>query len=99
MYRTGYESTVPLRRLEEIEAEPLERIELRLPGNRPWTGYARVGDDLRALPVGSHLEAETGLFTWQLGPGFLGTHELLFTSDERTIPLRVHIRGGRSERR
>jgi hypothetical protein len=30
------------------------------------------------LPVGSHLAAETGQFTWAPGVGFVGTYDLVF---------------------
>jgi WD40 repeat protein len=62
-----------------LAGEELDRIEVRLDelGDSTWHGYLRVGDELRALPIGSHLDAR-GTFTWQPGVGFLGTYDLVF---------------------
>jgi hypothetical protein len=43
-----------------------------------YTGYMRAGSALFPLPIGSSLNAETGAFTWQPGPGFLGSYNLVF---------------------
>ena len=60
-----------------ITIEELERIEIHL-GNHLYTGYLSVGNQLRALPAGSTLDREKGIFYWQPGPGFLGEYQLLF---------------------
>jgi len=63
-----------------IRGEELDRFELRLgehAGER-YTGYVRVGPDLATLPVGSRLEATTGVFTWAPGVGFVGAYDLVF---------------------
>ncbi len=57
------------------------RIELRLArGSKGYryTGYLAAGKELRALPVGSSLDAGKGIFYWQTGMAFLGKYELLF---------------------
>ena len=43
-----------------------------------YTGHLRVGDGLAPLPVGSQLDAATGVFTWAPGVGFVGTYDLVF---------------------
>jgi hypothetical protein len=74
-----------------VAGEELDRIEVRLDefGDALWSGYLRVGRELRALPIGSHLDAR-GTFTWQPGVGFVGTYDLVFV---RTAP------GGTASRR
>ena len=74
-----------------VRGEELDRLELRLPiadGER-YTGYLRVGRELAPLPIGSHLDAASGHFTWQPGVGFVGSYEFLFTRS---------LRGGESAR-
>lgn len=90
VYRTGYGAAGSLRPLEGIEVEPLGRVEVQLPEGS-WTGYARVGAELRPLPVGSLPDGESGAFVWQLGPGFAGRHGLVFRSGEKTVPVEVEI--------
>ena len=70
--------------------EPLGRVEIELPEGR-WTGDSRGGAELRPLPVGSLLDAQSGVFTWQLGPGLAGRHELVFRSGEKTVPVEVRV--------
>ena len=43
-----------------------------------YLGYQVVGGERRPLPPGSTFDPETGIFSWQLGPGFLGRYELAF---------------------
>lgn len=44
------------------------------------TGYQAVGNDLRALPVGSTLAAEAGQFAWAPPVPFYGPFNLIFVS-------------------
>ncbi|MDW7760063.1 MAG: hypothetical protein SCM96_05425 [Acidobacteriota bacterium] len=67
------------------------------------TGFLVVGDELRTLPIGSRLDPRTGLFTWQLGPGFLGEYTLVFLRDHNnglndriTVKITVVPRSGSS---
>jgi hypothetical protein len=93
--RTGYDvdaplENVPLRgRTRRIVAHELEHIEIAVAPEQAivdgtqYEGYQVVNGMRRALPVGSTLDAATGLFTWQPGVGFLGTYQLRFV---RTAP-------------
>ena len=67
-----------------LRGEELDRFELLL-GEHPgetYAGYLRVGERLRPLPIGSHLERQTGRFTWSPGVGFVGTYDLVFVRSE-----------------
>ena len=63
-----------------ISGEELDRFELRLGGSAStrYAGYVRVGRALAPLPIGSHLDSQTGVFTWGTGVGFVGTYDLVF---------------------
>ncbi|MGE5342666.1 MAG: hypothetical protein ACM3SY_14420 [Candidatus Omnitrophota bacterium] len=68
-----------------IALSELERvvIDLSSPGaSSPVKGYARVGDQLNPLPVGSTLDEEQGIFYWQPGVGFIGEYRFVFFMDE-----------------
>ncbi len=41
-------------------------------------GYLRTSDGPSPLPVGSHLEPTTGVFTWAPGVGFVGSYDFVF---------------------
>ncbi|MGE5343627.1 MAG: BACON domain-containing protein [Candidatus Omnitrophota bacterium] len=69
--------------VESIEMNELGRVEIRLSdeGTSSMThfqGYMMVGDQFRALPVGSTLDREKGIFYWQPGPGFVGEYRFVF---------------------
>ena len=81
--------------LEPIELKELGRLELHLPGGQSWSAAFRVGDESRALPIGSTFDAEGGIFYWQLGPAFLGDFSLEFHSSDGTIlPVLVRVGAG-----
>jgi len=84
--RLGYADDAECRPLDRVtDLGPVDRLELQLPSEGTgWTGGVRVGEELRPLPVGSALDPESGVFTWQMVPGFLGAFRLEFT----------HPRGG-----
>ena len=42
------------------------------------TGYMVVGNELRALLIGSTLDKDRGIFFWQPGPGFVGNYRFRF---------------------
>jgi hypothetical protein len=72
-----------------VSIREVERVEVALgaellpkSAGSTYAGFLVVGEELRALPIGSTLDPQTGLFTWQLGPGFLGTYQLAFVRTE-----------------
>lgn len=67
-----------------MSAQELERIVIALPDGH-WSGAHVINGELQPLPVGSTLDNASGTFYWQLGPGFLGRHELLFTSADGAV--------------
>lgn len=88
--RRGYNFDAPLRPFafdpngrHIVHGEELDRVELRLTaggmgrGDR-YTGYMRVGNGIASLPIGSTLEDEAGVFSWQAGVGFAGSYDLVF---------------------
>jgi hypothetical protein len=81
--RRGYSLDVPLRHYRAnaagrvvVHAEELDRIEVKTRGAS--AGYLVSGGELRPLPIGSGLDAATGVFVWQPGPGFVGKYDLVF---------------------
>ncbi|OFW26098.1 MAG: hypothetical protein A3H97_14125 [Acidobacteria bacterium RIFCSPLOWO2_02_FULL_65_29] len=68
-----------------------ERVEVHLPpaDGVTYTGAQIVNGETRALPLGSSLDAEQGIFYWQPAAGFLGGFDLAFT---RTDGGRVRVR-------
>ncbi|MCP4215700.1 MAG: DUF1565 domain-containing protein [bacterium] len=46
---------------------------------------------LKALPIGSYLDKQEGIFYWQPAPGFLGRYSFLFTSPTEKKLLTIHI--------
>ncbi len=78
-YRPGADGVIT------IQSEELDRIELLLgPGA---TAFGRDGDERRPLPIGSHLDPETGTFTWQPGVGFVGAHDFVLAGRDVRIVL------------
>jgi len=59
-----------------------------------WEGYLIVGDELRRLPIGSTLNSAAGVFSWQLGPGFLGDFHLVFIDRSTRLQRRMTIKIG-----
>jgi hypothetical protein len=49
-----------------------------------YVGYLIVGNQLRPLPIGSFLDSMRGVFSWQLGPGFIGEYNFVFMSQDRS---------------
>ena len=63
-----------------VRSEEVNRVEFALgeaDGAR-YTGYLRTSEGLVRLPIGSHLDATTGVFTWAPGVGFVGAYDLVF---------------------
>jgi hypothetical protein len=40
--------------------------------------FVQVGHELHPAPIGSSLDAQSGMFSWQPGVAFIGRHDLLF---------------------
>ena len=85
--RRAFNFDAPFRRVRSgtdgrltIHGEELDRFEVRLAvtGAHQFTGYVRAGGMLRALPIGSWFDEETGVFVWQPGAGFVGVYDLVF---------------------
>jgi len=104
--RKGYrQHEIPVREIEldgvhqsreepirEIELEQLERLELHFMAAEglEYVGWSR--DKSKALPVGSTLDKDKGVFSWIPGPGFLGRFELNFAvTDGKSIGKPVKI--------
>ncbi|MCP4220969.1 MAG: hypothetical protein GY765_40445, partial [bacterium] len=62
-----------------VHTRELESVKIRLGGVCDG-GYLVVGDRLLELPVGSSLNLERGIFSWQPGPGFVGRYHLVFVT-------------------
>ncbi len=69
------------RRVAEMAGLPTAHAPMGRPASR-WEGYLIVGEELRALPIGSTLDAVAGVFSWLPGPGFLGDYRLVFVNRE-----------------
>ncbi|UCH95029.1 MAG: hypothetical protein JSV88_32905 [Candidatus Aminicenantes bacterium] len=81
--KTGYNDNINPREIYPdndgiitIEIRELQRIMILLPGHA--VGCMMVNGEPRPLPIGSKIDPETGIFYWQLGPGFLGEYYLVF---------------------
>lgn len=93
--RRGFALDAPFREYEPddsdrvvVQAEELDRIELKVPG--ATAGYLVSNGDLRPLPIGSTLR--DGVFTWQPGPGFVGSYDLVLVGrDGRTMRQDLRI--------
>jgi glucose/arabinose dehydrogenase len=90
--RRGFDPATPYRTYEAdadgrvtIQAEQLDRIELHVGAGAH--GYQRLGGALQPLPIGSHLDPDTGTFTWNPGVGFLGTYDLVLGGRDVRIVL------------
>lgn len=57
-----------------------------------YSGFTVDGAMLRELPVGSHLDAGTGRFSWVPGLAFGGEHDLLFVKATAETAERIRVR-------
>ena len=85
------------------QTDERNRINVQLPavGGATYTGAHRVGTAWRALPLGSSLDSQTGLFSWEPAAGFVGSYDLAFVStatDGTTLIVPVRIVVGPSVR-
>jgi len=85
-----------------VHGEELDRFELAMGGDEDehHSGYLRLGQNTRSLPIGSNLDATTGVFTWAPGVGFVGNYDLVFlrarngrVTARRDIRIVLHPRG------
>ena len=75
-----------------VRSEEVNRLELSL-GRGRHEGYLRTSDGLAPLPIGSHLDQTTGVFTWAPGVGFVGTYDFVFVrSDVTSAAMRREVR-------
>jgi hypothetical protein len=104
--RRGFDLTAPLTSFTAdasgritIVGEELDRFELELGAAAAYAGYLRAGAELWALPIGSHLDQSTGIFTWQPGAGFVGSYDLVFVRSNGTRrEVRIVLQPKGSER-
>jgi Tol biopolymer transport system component len=79
-----------------LRALDIAHLELGGSTGTPYEGYVVNAGKLEPLPIGSTFYADDGVFSWQLGPGFVGVYELYFvrTVDGRRqgIPVRLVVR-------
>ena len=82
----------------EIDINPLERVEIHLEGtgrvdssSTRWYGGQLVPGGMRALPIGSTLDGEKGIYYWQPGPGMKGTFALVFIKTSGTEANNRHL--------
>ena len=47
------------------------------PNPARFQAHSLVGSELRPLPIGASFDSRDGIFFWQLGPGFLGEHQIV----------------------
>lgn len=67
-----------------MTVQEMARVVIPLPEGQ-WIGAHVINNEMRPLPVGSTLDNASGAFYWNLGTGFLGRHELLFTSADGAV--------------
>jgi len=71
-----------------------ERVVVQLPAasRQRYAGHQRIKGDVRALPVGSSLDVESGIFYWQPAAAFLGSFDLEFSvPDGGLVRVRVVV--------
>ena len=73
-----------------VRSEEVNRVELRLGPAARYSGHLRTADGLAALPIGSHLDGTTGVFTWAPGVGFVGAYDLVFVRWHGAAALARH---------
>ena len=86
--RRGYDLAAPFRSVPvgahgraTLYGEEMDRFEVALGpagANTVMSGLLRTGEGFDPLPAGSHLDPETGLFTWQPGVGFVHAYDFVF---------------------
>jgi hypothetical protein len=69
-----------------VQSEELDRIELLVDAR---DAYLRTGTGQLPLPAGSHLDRDTGTFTWMPGAGFVGAYDFVFLTDAGAREVRI----------
>ena len=76
-----------------VRSEEVNRVELRLGPAEHYSGHLRTTDGLSSLPIGSHLDVTTGVFTWAPAVGFVRAYDLVFVRwDGATAVARHEVR-------
>ena len=76
-----------------VQLPVARRLHLDL-GGAVAAGYQRVGDDRRALPSGSTLDAAASTFDWEPPVGFFGPFTLVFVAGDERIDVTVTMVDG-----
>jgi hypothetical protein len=86
-------NTIDILRIKIEEMEPLRIVlEEGSGGNMEYIGWGE--NKWKALPIGSTLDREKGIFSWIPTPGFIGRYVLHFAATDgsyRSKPLRVVV--------
>ncbi len=96
--RTGFDDRIKPQPLHpdgngvrSVSLTGVDRLELRLPV--PVTAaYQWANGELRKLPIGAHLDAEHGVFTWAPPTGYFGVYRLVFVSGKDVVTVDVSVR-------
>ena len=93
--RRGVQPDAPLQTLTPdatgvitIAGEELDRFELHLPAGTT-EGHLRTSAGLEPLPIGSHIDIATGVFTWQPGVAFIGGYDFVFATAAGDVRVRI----------
>jgi hypothetical protein len=82
--------------VRRISVGQLEILRVDLSGggdaHAVYRGYEVDGNTLKALPVGSTLDQQTGLFSWQPGLAFGGSRQLVFTRTANGVTEKIAVR-------
>jgi uncharacterized delta-60 repeat protein len=96
--RTGFDLKTVMTEAERakdgvrsVAIPAMGRVELSLAG-RVSGGQLVANGELRDLPVGSHLDVKTGVFTWVPPVGYLGTYRLVFFANGARVLVDVTVR-------
>jgi hypothetical protein len=86
-----------------VQIDERNRVAIQLPtvSGTTYAGTHRVGTGWRALPLGSSLDSQTGLFSWEPAAGFVGSYDLAFlatAADGTTLIASVRVVIGPSVR-
>jgi hypothetical protein len=78
-----------------VVTKPMKRIVMNIDDNpqpgKFYTGYLKVGEELRRLPIGSTIDHANGIFYWQLGAGFISEYDLVFFVTENGVTRKKEV--------